>query len=663
MGKDPSRSKPVTGQVLANKVIERKLKLSRPLVTLFRLGRLSTAVALVLIGILLWGAGLATAGSVWPAIAVVTALVVLPLLLTVLLLCHRLGLYGIAEYFCGVAHWPMSVIGGNDVVQRNYHGVALIYSGSGRFEEASKYFKTALPSLNLHENEPTAPFNMRNRLPELYARMGRSDEAVALAQTEIESARRNLQDLPSPTNTANLQRSLISAAIVVEQCGQGDKIEAFLAEAHSLSLSEETQKSLRLPASPAGCAGDQAVTPAVVTSASDISSQSGSMPPAQAPSKKDSKAGQKTISINHTEILALHARGYLLWQKQDYEQAINSLEQCRDAILDSRQSVDNTFGKNNSELLGFNQRLLSQCYLKAGQTAKLEEAWQLLARENQNEPLASTDRIILDLTAADLKMSQGKGPEALAILEKTISVLTATGSTYDRHLAQALGQYQRTLQQLGRDQDAQAIESAIASLEKNTGVKNIDAASLPPPRPKALLPDLRMTRLYANRAATFFLFMIAFTIFKVLTTHEHFDYGPSLVILIFAAYLSARAIWEQSQLRKANFFADLALQKGKAIDVVIKPIGQNKPGTIFNKCQIIEGPDDLRNRELLLNINNNLIHIGKACGQVQEASLKARLYQDTSSGQVLAIETLGRVLTVNTRRRSKAAMLLKKAPE
>jgi tetratricopeptide (TPR) repeat protein len=265
--------------------------------------------------------------------AILISILLLPLLLLALIQGARLGLFGLAEFICGLCYMPAKMLGSSG---RSMYLLGLLYSGMGRFDEALKCFRRSENNDNIFDKINSSPWNERHRLPELLARLGRSEEAWALAKHNVEQARRDFADIDCMPVREKLQCDLIVAAAVLSQSGQGETGGQYLEEA---------------------CTLGKATDPAEKILTEHNSSKQKDRPPAP----------------SHSEILALYAKGLLNVQMQSYQEGIAALEQCCRAILERREADKGRAGPLNSELLGFCRTLLGQCYLKSGQPANLEE--------------------------------------------------------------------------------------------------------------------------------------------------------------------------------------------------------------------------------------------------------------------------------------------------
>jgi tetratricopeptide (TPR) repeat protein len=594
-------------------------------VTLFGIGRLSAATGLVILAVLLWGSGSGHFNPLMPGLVAALAVFLLPILLAAVYLGARLGLLGLTEFICGLAFLPMSIIGGAGARQQTFHMLAMICSGQGRFKEALKHYRNDQITHNIFANQHATAWNNRDRLPELLARLGRTEEAWALAKHNVEQAKNSLNDIVSPPTITNLQCTLIVAAQILDQSGQSDQAGPYLEEAYAMS--------------------DWAEAP------------------------------------YNAILLALYARGLESMQALRYEEAIQYFKQCGDDILATRKASGSNIaaGSRNSELLGFSQTRLFQCYLKCGQKDKLKDVLELVAKENRSEPVASVDKVSLDFIEADYKMSQGHPGQALAILEKTIITLSKSDAQVDQLLVAALQKYEETLSASGKEPEAKMIGESVEHLIRQKPQQEKNPRALLMPLGLARLPDLSLTRNIANRSVIFFIAIFGYAIINYIFHRGQFDLGVWSLFSAIALLLCARSVWEQVRQRKANFFAQQALATGQALDVVLEPEGQMLPGVAMKNCRIAEGPAQLLGRKLEIDISNNLVyasqaiqtmrdsqsnrevkgiqgtpgttasprgHSNPASQPAQNTKIKARLYQCQTSGKVLAIETLGRVLIV-----------------
>jgi tetratricopeptide (TPR) repeat protein len=576
--------------------------------------------------LVLWGSGSSHFNLLLPYMAAGLGLILLPFLLLAMYQGVRLGLFGLVEFMCGLSYVPMGALGGLPFHRRTFHTLALIYSGVGRFQESLKYFQRQEFNKNVFDKSNSSPWNERNRLPELLDRLGRNEEAWAFAKQNVERSRRDLQDIDCPPVRENLQCDLIVAALVLSQSGHGDEAEPYLEEACTLG------------------------------SSIDIGTNQFAYDQAQ---------GQ-------AQILALYARGLLGVQRLNYEEAIAALEQCGEAILEMRQSAkslalkslasESLSAKRNSELLASSQTLLGQCYLKSGQDPhqlqdKLKAVCTIVAKENSAEPPTSVDKINLNMVEVDYKISQGQSTDALVILEKTIFTLARSDAQYDQIFVDVTKKYKGLLLALDRLDDAEAIGHSLDQLISQKPAPRQSNTPLLLPTDKVRLPDLAATKKIVNRSVILFLGVLGYVITMAIFDNSKFQLGIEMWLLFLglALIFCGRTVIDQIQLRKANFYAAQAIEQGQAIEVVLKPEGQVLPGMSLKNCRIEEGPADLQDRMFEIGISANLIYASQASDALVNRKIKARVYQSEKTGKVLAIETLGRVLTVKKEHTRKAA--------
>ncbi len=595
-GNKNGRSLPLAGRALAQHIETRKPS-QAPKVTLYRVGRVVAATFIPFTAILLWGLGVASAHSYWPGLTILAALLFLPLLLFSVIQCVRLGLHGTAEFFCGIGHLPMSLLGA-EMRRRNYNLVGLIYSGLGRLDEADKCFKLSRVNYNIFDELAPPSYCFHNRVPEVLARQGKFKEALVVAEADLVRARSDAADIPCPIVVSNLQSALLVCAHILCSCGRSDSALPYLEEACALGSTAEK-------------------------------------------------------SCNE-KLLSLYARGLLCFYKDQFQPAADSLEQCKETIYEMRKTSARK-KTENSEVLGYLCGVLGQCYIKTGQSAILEDLVKILKEENQSELPASLDKIILDQTEADLKMSQGKTTEALAVLEKSVAALLKSHQPYDGLLVQVLSQYEAILKAAGRDQDAQAIAGSLTKLQAKIPAE--DQPLLLADSIKALPPDLTDSKMRANHALGLFVCMVAFTAYKAITDQSNFPFQSWAIFMVIFAFFLGRIVYDHVQNRKYSFLASQAVMRGEAEDIVLKPIGSKLPGCSLLNCRIVSGPQNLIGRELHMSVNANLIYASQACQKADGSEIKARLYQDPTNGEILAIETLGRILTVD-RKQQKDSLIM-----
>lgn len=600
-----SRQPSKDGERLALYVRRSRLKHSLPaLLSLFNIGKLSAAVVAVFVVLLFWMSGLAYIGNLVRIAAAGLSFILVPFLLVALLRGLRLGLFGVVEFIAGLSYLPVKLMGDLDLQRRNLHLLALIYSAQGRFKNALKYFLADETSHNVFFGKLTSPWTERRRLPELLLRLGRKEEAWAFAQYNVQGDRRDGRDIDCPRVRENLQSDLIVAACVLAESGQTDQACQYLEEAVALA----------------------------------------------APNEMMTQSHTTTNLKSPSELQALYALGLLESWRGHYDLAIDALEQCGTAIFDIRKAAVRLPGAHNGELLGFSQNLLGQCYLLTGRLDRLDKIIDVSTKENRLEPPSSADKLTVYLLEADYKMALGQGSEAILLLEKTIVALSTSDAHYDRLMLEALQKYQKALVMTGRDDDAKDIAHLIEHLTSLETEEKETTIPLIAPSTRGRQPDLAATKQTSNQSVLAFIALFGYTVINLVFNGAAFAATPWIALTALALVVCLRHVFEQVRLRKANFFAAQAIDKIQATEVVLKPEGQLLPGIIFKTCRIVEGPADLVGRLLEMDVSNNLIYASQACSAAPKSMIRARLYQSDGGGKILAIETLGRVLTVKERK-------------
>jgi|GEM_PF-3232838 len=594
---------------LAEQLLIRQPKRALPqTLTMYNIGKVSGGLFLVFALVLLWGVSTTNYIGYFSSALACLALVVVPLLFGGILLGLRAGLLNLVEFMCGLAVIPSNMLGGAYQSGRSYQTLALIYSGTGRFNEALKFFQYHENNFNPFETNATSPWNERHRVPELLSRMGREQEAHRCALRNVERSRKDLADFDCLQLRQTLQCDLIVAAMVAKDCGKLEEAIAFLEEA-SATHSEFT---------------DQLSAPA-----------------ATAPQTKE------FLLDSQTRLLKLHADGLLHMYQERFAQAIDCFSECSRNIKEMRNSTAFSHLRN-SELLGFTQYYLGQCYFKSGQADQVPQVLGVMESENKYEPPTSVDKLLVEFTRADYKISQGKTEEALAILDAVIEKISATQAAFDRYLLESVSRYQAILEATDQKPEAAKLAAAIVHLNaspilpagKNT-IQTLEEKLLPAPK----LPDVNATARMANRAVFLFLAVLGYTIVTAVMHPEKLDVGSWGALCCITLFLAAVQICDQVNNRRGRALAAQALQRGDYIDVVVSP-RTTALGSGMSSCTVDEGPSDLVGRKLELAISGNLIYASQAAQAAPRGKIKARLYKQEDSKRVLAIETLGRVLTV-----------------
>src|ERR1700679_2209738 len=131
-GQPPAKIQAEQCERLALCLAERKPRRSLPqALTLFNIGRASTAAFMLFFLLLLWGSGSSHFNLLLPYMAAGLGLILVPFLLLALYQGVRLGLFGLVEFMCGLSYVPMGALGGLPFHRRTFHLLALIYSGVG----------------------------------------------------------------------------------------------------------------------------------------------------------------------------------------------------------------------------------------------------------------------------------------------------------------------------------------------------------------------------------------------------------------------------------------------------------------------------------------------------------------------------------------------------
>jgi len=581
-------------QKLAHNLLTRQPQRALPqALTMFNIGKVSGGLLVVFALVLLWG--LSTSNYLGYASTTLTffALILVPLLFGGILLGVRVGLLNLVEFFCGLTVMPTNMLGGVYQGGRSYQTLALIYSGCGRFNEALKFFRYHENNFNPFDLNSSSPWNERHRVPELLCRMGLDEEAQDCARRNVERAEKDLADFDCLPFRQTLHCDLIVAAMVARDCDQSQQAVHYLERASSSADKLETDTQTRL--------------------------------------------------------LMLHADGLLHMYQGRFDEAIQPFKDCCRTIMETRNSPALAHTRN-SELLGYTQYYLGQCYFKTGQHDKLPTVLSALEGENKYEPPTSVDKLMLDFTRADYKVSQGKTDEALAILAETIYKISHTQAHFDRYLIEAVKRYQALMEGDNHNQAAEEIKSAIVHLSTSqnliTGKKQLSpeqpqATLLPAPK----LPDVRATGRMANRAVFLFLAVLGYTVVAALTHPDSFNVGGWGILCCMTLLLAAIQIKDQVNNRRCRALAAEALQRGGSVEVVVSP-QSSILGAAMVSCVVDEGPPELVGRKLEMTLNNNLIYASQAAQAAPKGKIKARLYQEPGGKRILAIETMGRILTV-----------------
>ncbi|MBS2009093.1 MAG: hypothetical protein JST01_18720 [Cyanobacteria bacterium SZAS TMP-1] len=590
---------------LAEDLLQRKPRKPFPrALSLLNIGRVTgatlTGVALVLL------CAAASANFKFYLLSTLSGLafVLVPFLFLGILVGLRMGLLGLAEFLCGLAAFPSNALGGPNHVNRSYHTVAFIYSGCGRHQEALKYFGYHESNHNPFDQAQTSPWNERHRLPELLCRMGRDVEALRQAANNIARGRKDLDDFDCAALRQSLQSDLIGGALVAQDCGENNLAEQYLQQACDLYDESEHSNS-------------------------------------------------------QGRVLNLFAAGLLRLQQGHYAEGAEKFQACCSDIIELRKS-DALNQVQNSELMGFSTFYLAQCYYQDGQWQKMPEAIKTQQKENQFEPPASVDKVMLEFSRADYQTASGNFPEALQILEKLIRTLSASEAHFDRFLQQATRRYQEVLLAAGKVEEATRIAVALEKMSEqkqlllapvHESTPAIQSQSIASPVPPARLPDLGATRRIANRSVLFFLAVLGYTLVGAVSAalhHSQFSIGLWGTLCLVSLVIAALHVRDQVHNRRNKALAAEALARGESVDIVVKPAQSALSGANMINCTIEEGPAELIGRKLELSISNNLIYATEASRAISGGKLKARLYKHPDSTKLLAIETLGRVLTVKT---------------
>jgi hypothetical protein len=98
--------------------------------------------------------------------------------------------------------------------------------------------------------------------------------------------------------------------------------------------------------------------------------------------------------------------------------------------------------------------------------------------------------------------------------------------------------------------------------------------------------------------------------------------------------------------RRARYFIEQALKTNRPETITLEIASSSHASTILKRCKIKSGPADCLGRDLDFHFSEDLLYTSGACRISKSSELKARLHRHPQSGEVLAVETLGRVLIV-----------------
>ncbi|MBU6453279.1 MAG: hypothetical protein KGS72_15965 [Cyanobacteria bacterium REEB67] len=585
----------------------------RSLVSLFNIGRLTSISAALFTFFLIYHRSGALLAHQTLFISAGLAVIFLPILLASIIFGARLGLFGAAEFFCGLAYLPMGIIGGTTFRERSHQLLALIYSGVGRFDEAIKSMQRHDNSIDIFAPSNSSPWNERRRLPELLARIGQDQRGWQVLQKNLKGDRQAIEDLDCPQFRDQLQCDLISAGSILQMLDRRTEALPYLQEAAAI--------------------GDE---PACSASA---------------------------------KILGLYAAGLFYFNQDLFQEAQSAFEACSAEVQRQRLQTANVLAgkaarsKEHSEIYARGQIYLGQCYLQNNQTEKVPAVLTTIKDENASEPPAADDSILAAILESDYWLSQNRADTALAILAGKLELLLHSDAKDDRLATLTAKKYQKALQAAGQQEDAERIGQAIEkrqilnssakAAEHSTAGDTLDADRITGLKLDAhgqlRLPNLKISRQTSNRSVLFFLVTIAYTIYLwCLHVNTYVSLAATLLCLL-ALRIAVGNLKKHISNRRARFFVEQTLKHNQSENVTLEIISTANSLTILKNCKIKAGPADCLGRDLDFHFSEDLLYTSGACRINKSSEVKARLHRHPQSGEVLAVETLGRVLIVQNR--------------